>query len=227
MPLRGGAIQLAILPRSYTGRINDRTCVLSTSVGSHSPYALLPFVGRDLLAVRCGFDAGECTHLAVERNARQPESSLQARLIEDLVPPVDAVLAVGHVLAPEIGVETDERGHLGLPDVAVDQRIDHDGVVGQAVVVLPAFLRPTTLETGGVVVRDVRRRFAAEEVERDAVVEVQILLDDVERNHSVAGDVIGVLLEHHLDRTFDDAVDTGRAHEHVMAFFFEHELAGA
>ncbi|MER5504849.1 hypothetical protein ABT052_05895 [Streptomyces sp. NPDC002766] len=34
IPLTGGATQLAIFPRSYTGRINDRTNARSSAVGS-------------------------------------------------------------------------------------------------------------------------------------------------------------------------------------------------
>src|SRR6202050_2793775 len=105
MPFRGGAIPAAILPPSWTVCLRERTCVLSPGVGQPPPLAPLPFVGREQLPVWGGLDRGERADLAVERHVRQLQHWLKACAGQDPVPPLDAALAVGDVLAAQVGVE--------------------------------------------------------------------------------------------------------------------------
>src|SRR5215471_4845343 len=110
--------------------------------------AALPLLGRDLLAVRGGLDPGERADLAVEGDVRQLQPLPDASLLQDAVPPLDAALAVRDVLAAQVGVEADQRRDLRLPDAllarpgVLGQRVHHDRVAGQLVVVLAPVLQP-------------------------------------------------------------------------------------
>src|SRR5262245_26622170 len=95
-----------------------------------------PFLGRYPFAVGTRFDGCECTDLAIEGDVRQPQPHRQAGALEDLVPPVDTVLAVVDVLPTQVRIEAYQRRHLGLADLAVlGNRVNQDGVIGQPVVV--------------------------------------------------------------------------------------------
>ena len=80
------------------------------------------------------------------------------------------------------------------------------------------------LSPAGVVVGHVGRGLAAEQVQADAVVEVQVFLNHVERDAAVPGDVAGVVLAHELCRALHHPVHARGAHEHVVRLFLEHEL---
>ena len=112
-------------------------------------------------------------------------------------------------------------------DRVVADRLDVAAVLGEHVVVLAPLLLPAALEPGGEVVGGVGRLLRAEQVQRDRVVEVDVLLDHVERDAAVRGDVLGVVLAHQLGGAGHHAVDTGGADEHVVRLLLEHELAGA
>src|SRR2546423_1180740 len=82
----------------------------------------------------------------------------------------------------------------------------------------------SAFETGGEEVRRVGAKLAAEEIERVAEPEIEIALNDVERD---AAKRARVALSHQLGRAFDDAPDAGLADEQMMRLFSEHELTGA
>src|SRR6266516_2565555 len=147
-------------------RLHERADVALVHPG-RQPLALaaLPFVGGDHLPVRCGLDAGQRADAAVERDVWQLQPPRQAGVFEDLVPAVDAVLAVADVFAAQVGVQPDERGYLNLADRSINESFHHDRVVGQLVVVAPALLRPSALQSRRVVVRHVGGRLRPEQVE--------------------------------------------------------------
>src|SRR6266540_60631 len=196
--------------------------------GQPGALAPRPLLGGDALAVRCGLDAGERADLTVESDVRQPQPLRQAGALHDLVPPVDTVLTVADVLAAQVGVEAQQGGGLRLADPAViGDRVDHDGLVGQPVVVAAPLLRPPSLQARGEVVGDVGGGLRPEQVQGHRVVEVQVLLDDVQRDAAVRAHVVGVVLQHQLHRALHHPVDAGRTDEHVVRLFLEHELTGA
>ncbi len=169
--------------------------------------------------------AGERAHLAVEAHVRQVEDGVEAVGVEDAVPAVHAGDAVGHVLAAQVGVERRQRGQPGLRQAAVlDPRHDGDGL-GEQVVVLAALLLPASLQPGRVVVRHVGGGLSAEQVEAHAVVEVDVLLDDVQRDATIFPDIVVVVLAHQLRRPLHHPVHARGAHEHVVGLLLEHELA--
>ncbi|MNV53839.1 hypothetical protein D3C71_1460010 [compost metagenome] len=70
----------------------------------------------------------------------------------------------------------------------------------------------------------------AEQVDGDAVVEVQVALDGLQVDHAGgahAFGVVGLQLVHHFAGALDHARDARFAHEHVVRFFGQHELGGA
>ncbi len=164
------------------------------------------------------------TDLAVEAAVRQLQAVVEARGGEDTVPPDDAVAAVRDVLGAQVLVEHQQRRGFDLGEPAVHDRVDDAGRGGQLVVVAPPALLPAALEPGGVVVRHVGRGLAAEQVQRHAEVEVEIALDDLQRNAAERAHVRGVVRTHQLGGPGHDPVDAGRADEHVVRLFLEHEL---
>jgi hypothetical protein len=107
--------------------------------------------------------------------------------------------------------------------VPVDDDVDRRRELGEPVIVGAALLLPSPLETGREIVGDIGRAFAAEQVERHAVVKVQVALDDVEWDCPITLDVVGVVLAHELRRAPYHAVDPGRPHHHVVRFLAQHE----
>ena len=86
------------------------------------------------------------------------------------------------------------------------------------------------LEARRVEARRVGRDVAAEQIERHAVVEVQILLHRLQIDDAERADVIGIVhlvLGHQLGGALHDAADAGLADEHVVRFLGEHEAARA
>jgi hypothetical protein len=111
---------------------------------------------------------------------RQREPVADLRVLQDPVPAFDAGLAVGDVLTAQVEVQREQRGQLlGRPRAVRGRLLQEDAVLGELVVVLATGLLPAPLEAGGEVVGGVGGRLAAEQVQLDRVVEVDVLLDDV------------------------------------------------
>ena len=86
------------------------------------------------------------------------------------------------------------------------------------------------LEPGAVEDRGVRRDVGAEQVECDAVVEVEIALQGRQVDHAVPahfGGIADPVLRHHLRGPLQDARDPRLADEHVMRFLGQHEARGS
>src|SRR5690242_21112972 len=82
----------------------------------------------------------------------------------------------------------------------------------------------TTLQTRREEVGRVGTDLAAEKIERVTEPEVDVLLNDVERN---AAELAHITFFHQLRRATDHAPKTGVANKHVMRFLGEHEVARA
>ena len=93
------------------------------------------------------------------------------------------------------------------------------------VVVLLGLLE-APLQAHRVEVRGVGRDLGAEEVERNRVVEVEVLLERRQIDRAVPPHVVGLPLAHQLARALHDAPHAGLAHEHVVRLLGQHEPAG-
>ncbi len=111
-PTRGGAIQLAYLPRSWHGFISEPMKFMSSSLGSHWPLASLPLVLRQNLARRADPMASELADPAVEPLVRLNELERDAGFLDHLVPAVDAALAIDDVVVKQPAVDRAERWNL-------------------------------------------------------------------------------------------------------------------
>src|SRR5947208_2422242 len=166
---------------------------------------------------------GEHPLPAVEAPRR--EHQLHARPPEPLVPAAERLLAVLDVgVAQHLVHRRAERDRLadelpGLVDVQLVAALERQ-------MVLVALLLPRpALEARAEALRGVGRHLAAEEVERERVPEVQVLLDrrQVER----AGRARLRTGAQALGGALDDAAHAALADEHVVRLLGEHEAAGA
>ncbi len=89
--------------------------------GSQCPLLAIPGRVVDQLAVRRDFDVLELADLAIEADMRQFELERHAGLSDDLVPAVDAALAVGGVIVAQPHVDRGQRRLVDALDLAVDQ----------------------------------------------------------------------------------------------------------
>src|SRR2546425_4789149 len=83
------------------------------------------------------------------------------------------------------------------------------------------------LQTGSEEVRRVRTNLAAKQIERIAVPEVYVALNDLQRNTAQFAHVAVFAFAHQLSGAFHYSTNPSLADEHVMRFFSQHELAGA
>ena len=114
-------------------------------------------------------------------------------------------------------------------DLVALHHVDRRGAFQQAVIVLDHGFLEAALEALVEVVRRVGRGLLAEQVERDAEVEVHEFLqrrhvDRAGRAHAFG--IVGLELVHHLAGALDHAAHAGLADEHVVAFLGQHELTG-
>ncbi len=93
------------------------------------------------------------------------------------------------------------------------------------VVVVAPLLLEAPLQSGREVVRRVRRRLGAEEVEGHAEVEVQVPLQRRGVDAAEGADVVGVVLLHELDGALHHSTDASGADEHVVRLLLQHEVA--
>src|SRR6185503_10456586 len=93
------------------------------------------------------------------------------------------------------------------------------GVLGELLLFLV-----TAFQTSGEEIGGVGTDFATEKIERITEPEVDVLLNDVERD---ATQFANVALFHQLCSAPDHAAETRVADKHVVRFFSKHEAAGA
>ncbi len=146
------------------------------------------------------------------------------------VPPVDARLHFADVVVTETLVERRQSRKLSIDELAVDDFADGVGGVRQHMIVLKPFLPVPAFQATGEEVGGVRGDIGAKQVERHAVVEIQVALDGWQINHAEIADLVGILdlvSRHHVGGPLHDAADAGLADEHVMCFLGQHEPARA
>ena len=164
---------------------------------------------------------------------RQLESEGHADPFDDLVPAIKTALAVGGVVVAQPHVDRSERGFVHALDHAVDELEHRIGRALELVVILDLGLLETALETGVEGVRRVGRDLRAEQVERQRIMQVELLLnrrqiDDAEIAHLVdIARVVDAGLLHRLAGALNGASDAGLADEHVVRFLGQHEATGA
>ncbi len=97
------------------------------------------------------------------------------------------------------------------------------------IVCLPSLFE-TPLEAAAEKSRRVRGDVRAEQIERNAVVEVQVALHGGQIDYAQAaqlGRIVGAMLCHDFGGALQNAADARFAYEHVVGFFREHEASGA
>ena len=160
---------------------------------------------------------------------RQAEPLLPPMSLDDAIPAVQPALRVDDVVVAQAFVDGQQRGGVLARDLP---RLGHGhrprGVVESVVVRDPRFA-VAAFQAGREIVRGVGGTLLPEQVERHAVVEVDEALqrrqiDGARGAHPFR--VVGAEFVHHCARPFDDPHDAGLAHEHVMGFLGQHELAG-
>ena len=164
---------------------------------------------------------------------RQLESEAHADPLDDLVPAIETALAVGGVVVAQPHVDRSERGLVHALDLAVDELEHRIGRALELVVILDLGLLETALETGVEGVRRVGRDLRAEQVERQRIVQIELLLHGGEIDDAEVADLVDTarVLDagrlHRLAGALNRAADAGLADEHVVRFLGEHEATGA
>src|SRR5437868_6891431 len=158
----------------------------------------------------------------VETRMRKEKPLAHTFIREHFVPAREPFLTVFHILATKHFIQCVSQRHF----TRFKLTILHDGqceslVRGCVFGVLLAFL-VTTLQSRGEEVSGVRTDLAAEKIEGVAEPEVDVLLNNVERN---ATELTDIALLHQLRRAPDNTAQASVSDEHVMRFFGEHELA--
>src|ERR1700733_5300867 len=199
------------------------------------PGALVAVPGRfiDQLAGRRYFHVLELTDLAVEADMRQFEFEGDAGFVDDLVPAVEAALAIGGIIVAQPHIDRGERRLVNALDLAVDQLEHGIGRVFEPVIVADLGFLESALEPGGEGIRRIGRDFRAEQIERQRIMQIELLLHRRQIDHPELADLVHVvrILDagslHRLAGALDGAPDAGLPDEHVMRLFGEHEAAGA
>src|SRR6266478_4670516 len=155
----------------------------------------------------------------------QPKLLADPVLLDDLVPAVQAALAVGDVVVAQTLVERGQRRRLARRDPIAVELVERVGRVLQPMVVALLALFEASLEPHRVEVRGVGRDLRPEEVERHRVVEVDVPLQGREVDAAEPAEVVRPALAHQLAGALHDASDARLADEEVMRFLGEHEAA--
>eukprot|EP00043_Microstomoeca_roanoka_P022424 m.486 g.486 ORF g.486 m.486 type:complete len:462 (-) comp217_c1_seq1:31-1416(-) len=195
--------------------------------------ALVVFFARQKVAIGVEGLAREHADLAVEAFMRQLQFELDPGFLDDLVPAADTARRIAGIIIAQAHVDRGQRRHFVAHQLAVDEIPHRVGVVLQLVVVFQPVLHVAALDARVERVGGIGRDFLTEQVERQRVMQVQLLLDrrqvdDAQIADLVdvigVGDAVGV---HHLAGPLDRAAHAGFAHEHVVRFLGQHEAAGA
>src|SRR5262245_54681512 len=162
----------------------------------------------------------------VKARAGQIESFSQAFLFESLIPARQSALIVFSIFAPQQFVERVTQRRFPVSYLIAFHYGDvHDAFYRDVILMQFLFavasLKPCREEIGGI-----RADLASKEVERVSVPEVDVFLDNAERNGSQFARVAVPAFLHQLRRTSDDTLDARLADKHVMRLFGQHEAAG-
>ncbi len=160
----------------------------------------------------------------------QLEFKIDLVAFEDLVPAIDARLAVRDIVVTQPLINRQQRILFGLLDLVFLKQCDLIAVVAEFVIVVDlGFLEPA-LEPRRVVIRGVGGKLISEQIDRYAEMEIDIALQRRQIDGARGADLLRILgfeLLHHLAGTRGDPRDAGRADEHMMTFLGQHKAAGA
>src|SRR5262249_30790248 len=153
---------------------------------------LVPPCRVDQLPARRRRDVLELADLPVEHHVRQLESEAHADPLDDLVPAIETALAVGGVVVAQPHVDRSECGLVHALDLAVDELEHRIGRALELVVILDLGLLETALETSVEGVRRVGRDLRAEQVERQRIVQIELLLHGGEIDDAEVADLVDI-----------------------------------
>ena len=188
-----------------------------------------PFRLADHATVRADEPAGEVADLAMKSLVRQRQPERHAGLRDGAVPPLDARLHFPDVIVAQPFVEGRERRHGLRYDAVAGDLLHVVARLGEDVIVLHLGLFEPPFQSVGVKARGIRGDVRPEQVERHAVMKVEIALHRGQVDDAEGPDVIGIvdlLLRHHFRGPLHDPADAGVADEHVVRLFGQHEAAG-
>src|SRR5713226_4858865 len=201
-------------------------------LGTREPleFMSLPLLFRQDFAARADEMTSEISDFAMKAFVRQGEAERNACFVDHALPAIDAGLDFLDVIVTQAFIQSGEGGNLLGVDFIADYFGDGIHRVAENVIVFEFGFTEAALKTAGVVVGGVGGNVGAVEVERDAVVEIEIALDglqidDAEGAH-VRGGVDSVFF-HDFASALNDAADSAFADKHVVRLFREHEAAGA
>src|SRR5262245_6523206 len=153
--------------------------------------------------------SGVFADAAVEAAARQVEPLREALIGEGLVPSRQPALAILRVLATQDFVERVSQRRFAALHLIVFDHFNLQNPVRRDVILEQFPFAIAALQSRGEEVRGIRADLAAEEVERIGVPEIDVLLDDVERNAAKLARVAVSALFHQLRAPPDHTPDAG------------------
>src|SRR5215213_186461 len=182
----------------------------------------LKLLARDQIASEIEGVARKLTHVPVEARVWQIEALTDTFVSKHFVPTREPLFAILHVLAAQYFVQRIAQRHFARLELTIFGNRHREVFIRREVIrVLLAFL-VTALQSRCEEVSRVGADLAAEEIERVTEPEVDVLLNDFERD---ATEFAHVAFLHQLRSAAADAPEARIADKHVMCFFRQHELA--
>src|SRR3984893_8954487 len=126
----------------------------------------------------------ELTDGAMKSDVRQHQPEGDTGTFDDLVPAIDAALAVGGIVVTQAHVDGGERRLIHPLDLAIDELEHRVGGMLKPVVVLNLALLETALEAGVERVRRIGGNLRAEEIQPQRAVKVELLMHGWQIDHA-------------------------------------------
>src|SRR4029077_10602778 len=145
--------------------------------------------------------------------------------VDHALPAIDTGLNFFDVVVAQALIQRSESSNLLGVDFTSDNFGNRVRRVLQSVIILKLGLAETAFEAAGVKVGGIGGNVGTVQVERDAVMEIEVALDGLQVDYAEAAHVIrGVdfVFFHHFAGALNDTADATLAHEHVVRFFGEH-----
>ena len=162
---------------------------------------------------------------------RLADPEVDAGLLDDLVPAIYATLAIGYVVIQQAAVDGAQRRHFLPGQLAIHHALHLVGGSVQLMVVGELGFLVAALEARAEGIGAVGRDFRAEQVARDAHVEVGLALQEGQVYHAQGTDPVHVVgigdagLVHRGAGGLDGAAHAGLADEQMVRLLGQHEAA--
>ena len=135
MPMRGGAIQLAYLPGSTHGFINEEMNVMSLSFGNHCPDCSCHFASEIISPAGLDALAFELSNAAIKCFVGLRHFEVDTRLFNDLIPAINATLAVSDVVIQQSAIDATQCWDVLHHQLAICHTHDRVSGVFQEVII--------------------------------------------------------------------------------------------